>query len=315
MGPGRTLATLARQSSPPGPRDPIVTSLRHAREAEADPAAMLRAIGQLWTSGIAINWSALSAGERRRRVQLPTYPFERQRFVLGPAAAPVAAPAVRTRQRLDEWFSVVSWKRVPRSRGPRLSPAFPTPGRWLLFADPRGVATPLRRYLTGSGRDVVVVEPGRAFERMPDGTYRIQPNDPADYRRLFEALKSINRLPETIAHCWTAAPAVEAPQLTTDEHLQRGFYSLLFLAQAIEIVGSTRPLRLGVVSTDLVDVTGDETVCPAKAAIFGPARVIPTEIPQVTTRVIDLVAAEWQDADDRRFASLVDSLASAAHRR
>ncbi|MFI7122702.1 type I polyketide synthase [Amycolatopsis sp. NPDC049868] len=44
------------------------------------PDALLRSVGRAWTRGIEIDWTAFYAGERRRRVPLPTYPFERQRY-------------------------------------------------------------------------------------------------------------------------------------------------------------------------------------------------------------------------------------------
>jgi len=37
-------------------------------------------LGQLWIGGVPVNWLAASAGQRRRRVSLPTYPFERKRY-------------------------------------------------------------------------------------------------------------------------------------------------------------------------------------------------------------------------------------------
>ena len=34
----------------------------------------------MWLHGVSIDWEAVHAGERLRRVPLPTYPFERQRY-------------------------------------------------------------------------------------------------------------------------------------------------------------------------------------------------------------------------------------------
>jgi acyl transferase domain-containing protein len=74
VGPGSTLAALARQSGATA----VVASLSTTRDR--DQAAMLEALGRLWLAGIPIDWSVLREGEQRRRVPLPTYPFERQRF-------------------------------------------------------------------------------------------------------------------------------------------------------------------------------------------------------------------------------------------
>ena len=80
VGPGRTLASLVRQAAPAVNAASVVTSLRHPQESTADESHLLTALGRLWLAGIDVEWGSLSAGERRRRVPLPTYPFERQRY-------------------------------------------------------------------------------------------------------------------------------------------------------------------------------------------------------------------------------------------
>ncbi|HKI03851.1 MAG TPA: beta-ketoacyl synthase N-terminal-like domain-containing protein, partial [Thermoanaerobaculia bacterium] len=91
VGPGRTLASLIRGSAPDRQ---VVTSMRHAQEAEGEPLA--DALGRLWLAGVGIDWAGFHTHERRRRVELPTYPFERQRFWLEPVRLTVAGGAKRT---------------------------------------------------------------------------------------------------------------------------------------------------------------------------------------------------------------------------
>jgi phthiocerol/phenolphthiocerol synthesis type-I polyketide synthase E len=81
LGPGTSRSSLALQAS----ADPMATqvalsSLPHAIERQPDTAQLHRALGQLWAAGATIDWAGYHAGQRRRRVSLPAYPFERQRF-------------------------------------------------------------------------------------------------------------------------------------------------------------------------------------------------------------------------------------------
>jgi amino acid adenylation domain-containing protein len=92
VGPRATLSTLARRQMKDPSRQIAIASLGETSEANADYATVLHAAGQLWLAGADIDWSALHAGERRRRVVLPTYPFERKRYWLDPAPA-AARPA------------------------------------------------------------------------------------------------------------------------------------------------------------------------------------------------------------------------------
>ena len=82
VGPGRTLTGLARQH-PACPADlTVVPSMPHPADDVAGQPVLLGAAGQLWQAGVQLDWAAVHAGERRRRVPLPTYPFERRRFRL-----------------------------------------------------------------------------------------------------------------------------------------------------------------------------------------------------------------------------------------
>jgi glutamate-1-semialdehyde aminotransferase/acyl carrier protein len=96
VGPRRTLATLARQQIADRAHQAAVSSLGDTAEGDAEYSMMLQAAGQLWLSGISPAWSELHRDERRRRVALPTYPFERRRFWIDEAPPGIApgAPAL-----------------------------------------------------------------------------------------------------------------------------------------------------------------------------------------------------------------------------
>jgi amino acid adenylation domain-containing protein len=87
VGPGRTLSLHARRCAAKVAPQRVLSSLAHADDARSsDRACLLRTVGQLWTSGIAIDWPGLQAGRTLRRVPLPTYPFERTRHWMGAAS-------------------------------------------------------------------------------------------------------------------------------------------------------------------------------------------------------------------------------------
>lgn len=95
VGPGHTLSKLIQQH-PASTREQIVlSSLRHPREQQSDVAFLLTTLGKLWLNGVKIDWSRFAAHERRMRVPLPTYPFERQRYWIDAPPednAPAASP-------------------------------------------------------------------------------------------------------------------------------------------------------------------------------------------------------------------------------
>ncbi|MFG2226236.1 type I polyketide synthase [Streptomyces sp. NPDC048644] len=58
--------------------------------------ALLDAAGRAWQNGASVDWSRLHTGTDRRRVPLPTYPFERQHHLVRPEPRPAATAAPDT---------------------------------------------------------------------------------------------------------------------------------------------------------------------------------------------------------------------------
>jgi amino acid adenylation domain-containing protein len=84
VGPRGVLTSVARRQLPAGGPHRAAASLGDTQNGEL--AALLEAVGQLWLHGVTVDWRAFHAHEARRRVVLPTYPFERQRYWVDPAA-------------------------------------------------------------------------------------------------------------------------------------------------------------------------------------------------------------------------------------
>jgi len=92
-GPRATLCSLTRQHFTPDRPCTAIPTFAETPENNAEWVAMLFALGSLWQNGVSIDWDAFYAHEDRRRISMPVYPFERQRFWVDPAV--VAAVADR----------------------------------------------------------------------------------------------------------------------------------------------------------------------------------------------------------------------------
>jgi amino acid adenylation domain-containing protein len=104
VGPGFGLSTLALQTA--DGECLALPSLPNEHDPQPDPAFLLTALGKLWLAGVEVDWPGFWKGERRRRVRLPGYPFERQRFWVEVGVPPrqetAQEEAARLRARLRE---------------------------------------------------------------------------------------------------------------------------------------------------------------------------------------------------------------------
>jgi len=91
LGPSPTLSSLARTCLPEG-QHRWLPSLKSRRD---DAATFLGSVARLYASGADLRWEGLSP-DGLRRLELPTYPFQRQRYWMQGRAP--AAPARRVRE-------------------------------------------------------------------------------------------------------------------------------------------------------------------------------------------------------------------------
>jgi amino acid adenylation domain-containing protein len=78
VGPGQTLSMLVAQQAGKADGPVVLSTLGGARGQVSDEEFLLGTAGKLWLAGKRLDWPSFHQG-RRRRVALPTYPFERKR--------------------------------------------------------------------------------------------------------------------------------------------------------------------------------------------------------------------------------------------
>lgn len=283
VGPGRTLCTLTRQQAN---EQIILASLPHPKDPADDITFLLQTVGQLWSQGVAINWSNFYGDRVYRRIPLPTYPFDRQRYWIDPPSSDKCHLEKKTD--LADWFYVPSWKRS-------ILPAIDLDTQnkyWVVFVDRSDLGTALCQRLEQAGHRVFRVQAGVAYSHNSEDVFTIDPGDREHYEALVRDINCLDRAP-IFAHLWTVSE-----NLSLEEVRTLGFYSLLYLGQALGQTDVNYRYHLSVVSSQVEEVTGSEMLCPEKATIVGPCKVIPQEYANITCDRIDIVASEFENAID-----------------
>ena len=322
VGPGRTLCDLARSHPERRSSHVVASSLRTPGGSAHDVASLLQARGILWLHGIDGSPERMFRHEQRRRVPLPTYPFEHERYWLdgGPGqlaeTAPTADVPGPTGPNAESSFYRLGWVPAgPRAARRGADGDVPT-RRWLVLHDRRPFAEEVVRRLAASGHEMIQVVPGEDFEEQAGGPVVIRPGCAEDYLRLLSRLGDQGRLPDRVVHLWALTDVADAGGLDRSNRL--GFLSLVHLAQAVERLAAPAT-HVDVIAAEVHDVVGTETLVPATACLLGACRVIPQEHPRITCRLIDVESS--YAGDDARAGALVAELTDAtddpvvAHRR
>ena len=290
VGPGHTNSTAIRHTIAKPSLPVMLTSLPDSRE-ESDVKHVLTALGHLWLHGTRINWNSFASGEKRNRLSLPTYPFERQRYWVE-ASASRRLRVDASRKDLGDWLYLPCWKET--ARVPSVAEADVSANATvLLFAGTSAMATKLAQRLEQKQYNVVTVVAGQEFTRIDQRTYSIRPGACSDYDALFYALKEQAQLPKKILHLWNVGPTD-----SLEHDLDFALYSPLHLVQATTAVSGMGPVNCMVVASGLQEIAGNEDLSPAKATFLGLCKTIRSELPDFACKSVDIeVPAEgsWRE--------------------
>ncbi|WP_326564150.1 type I polyketide synthase [Micromonospora peucetia] len=80
LGPDTVLAGMVRNCLPDDGTTPPVAVVATLRPDRPEPVSLVNALAELHVHGVPVTWTALLPGTVTRLVDLPTYPFQRQRF-------------------------------------------------------------------------------------------------------------------------------------------------------------------------------------------------------------------------------------------
>ncbi|MEV0006433.1 SDR family NAD(P)-dependent oxidoreductase [Micromonospora sp. NPDC050980] len=128
LGPSGVLAGMVQSCL--ADRDGGFTLAPMLRGDRDEATAVLHATAALHVAGVDVDWAAVFGGHRGRLADLPTYPFQRQRF--WPEVTAAARPAAASPT--DAWRYAAAWQRIDPPAAPRLT------GSWLVVTAGEGAA-------------------------------------------------------------------------------------------------------------------------------------------------------------------------------
>jgi acyl transferase domain-containing protein/acyl carrier protein len=284
VGPGRTAATLAALQRA---GVAVATSLPGATDQAGDRAVLLNGVARAWMAGAPIDWKAYRGSQRRRRIPLPAYPFERQRhwIEIDEAEAERHRARLRANQKAADvrtWTYVRGWQLQPPAGN--ISPGNQD-ATWLVLSDGSPVAQQIIDGLSSrvSRSRLIVATAGAPFAGHLRGATTFDLTRDADYDALVSAAASMSGGVLSVLHLTaTGAPA------SREAEMLHGFFSLAKLGGALARV---RPAfaTVKVITSGVDSVTGAEPLVPERATLDGLSLVLPQEQAHVRCQRIDLL--------------------------
>jgi amino acid adenylation domain-containing protein len=273
MGPGRTLATLVGKHVKDAAATVSLATMPGPQDETPSSRYLMEALGKAWSGGMKVDWRALYANESRRRIPLPTYPFDEKRYRLD---APVVAKNELGKQNnLSDWFYSPGWRRQPAAAQTGVKSA----QVWMTLGP---VPEALVRKIEARG------------DRLIDATSRIRPGSEMDVAAF---LSDCGEVPDQILIGWTLEGGDFQPQPEfVDLGRARTVETIEALARAW---GNRKPVTVHFLTREFHDVLGGERAQPQWSFLFSSCLVATQEYPGIRCRQLDF------DGCDDRVAEMV----------
>ncbi|HEY9760972.1 MAG TPA: type I polyketide synthase, partial [Trichocoleus sp.] len=284
--------------------DPALQWLPSLRKGVDEWETLLASLGQLYCKGIKVNWAAFDRPYRRRKVSLPTYPFQRQRYWLDvpnptvPAAHKAIAQA-ETASSTQAAFYQLTWEASPMVKA-----AGSSAGRWLIFSDKNELGDALIAQIRAMGGQAVQVTSGEGFKAHSSDLYQVAPTSQEDFQTLLQTL------PVNPDASWTGIVYLWGLEAWANSQNSNQPYTshlgVLALLRGL-VATDWHPLpRLWLMTQNAQTVqAGADTPNPIQASFWGLGRTVRLEHPELWGGLVDVEAAsEAAPVADVLFAHL-----------
>lgn len=199
-----------------------------------------------------------------------------QRMRGGPQPEAARVQQRVTSEDIDQWLYEIDWR---QSELPSTQPQFEAQGKWLIFADDSGVGEIVKSRLEiEDTASCVLVRAGRAFRRVAQDEFEIDPASAQDFDQLL-AEASTSEPPgwRGVVHLWSLDAQVQVA----------GCGNILHLVQSLDRAGITQSVRLWLVTSGAQPAVGrSENI--AQSHVWGLGRVIAREFNSLRCTMIDV---------------------------
>jgi len=297
VGPGQQLKQIIRRQ---GSQRRVWSSLAGGQQSEME--SMVKALGGLWTAGVDIDWKSFHAEQRRHRMPIPTYPFQRKRYWIDPPSKgkrseEVSRSAGSCKKTLDvsRWFWQPSWKLVPR---PSVVHRQHSGECWVLFPDKVGLTSELAVRLAEAGAKVVIVGSDRSRIVEPGADFTVNTDNVDDFRRILEELTAAGKRVTHLIHAEAMDPEPEGLSPISWESQSRSFVALLSLVREFLETEGSESCELWVLGSGILQVESGDSCEPTKASLGALCKILPQESDRIRTYLVDVVIPHT--AEERR---------------
>ena len=291
MGPGQTLSSLIQRNTNNLIKTVKILPSAKSYNNEINKKRIENALKSIWCCGYPINWKSYYKGEKRYRIPLPTYPFQKKRYWFDEIISDDNKNSNRMASESKSILYVPTWMRDLKALHIKdLIFLENKKCQWIVFNDHSELSKHTINWLKSRQEFVVVIEVENNFERKSNHNFTLNPKEPLHYEQMLKEILIDEIKCYCLVHFWSVSSSREVVgnNLLEQPVFYKGLYSGLFIVQAFQRVIPHCILSCVMVTAQLHNVIGNQSTNPLKSSVLSLCRVFSLENEQIRFSNIDI---------------------------
>jgi acyl transferase domain-containing protein len=270
VGGGNSLSNLIKQHTS-NKAFTTFNLIGNAKNTENGEKYLFQNLGGLWCQGVNLDWSAIFDTSNRNRISLPTYAFDKTKYV---AEVDIVKMIQGIRpslfESLENSFYFPSWKKS------NLENAAKTERKsFLFFVDETHFSKNISSELVKLDHSIIEVNVGTEFIKNSSSNYTIDPLSKEDYNQLFNELQKDSIEINEVVYGW--GMNVSDSKLHINENNLEFNLSYSGLVNLINSWEQEETKNLYLLTNSLHSVLGNEKLNYSQSLMLGLMKIIRQE--------------------------------------
>ncbi len=268
-------------------------------------------LGWLWLNNININWEKFNEQRKRKKITLPTYPFQRKHFPInnellsklpnGKDFSIISEKSHYNKEHdiIHDWFYTPFWK----ESSPNVIPPNSLQNDNIIFYNENELSKSFVSSFLSKYPNTFIVKNTGKYAKIGEKVFNLNIENYDDFVQVFRNFDLKNNF--NIITLFNTYSIKDHKLQNADEIKQSSFYSFLYIAKAIGSLQLNQPIGLFNISNNMCNVSSNEGTDFEKSLSLGTCSVIENEFPNIACKAIDFEQNEYFQAKNN---SLIDRL-------
>ncbi len=275
VGPGDNMTKLIKKIN----AERCLQTLSKGTKQTEEHHNLMQCLGDLWLSGVDIQWHKMYESESRIKTPLPKYAFNTAPFLF-PGMEQTYAVNNNTQTENPVQVFAKTW--IPFELSD--DPCEISGETWVIFHDKLGLSDKLMHHLISKQCTVINVYASDEYKKIDNKNHTIALDSRDDYQQLFSDFHDAGILVDNIIY---ACP-FSNEETDMKAHVDSNFYAACYITQGIAKYYKERQINIGFLTNHLYKIDDQEIIEPIKSLIIGPASVIPKEHKNISSCLLDI---------------------------